>query len=277
LHLISGDVLTTLAAEAELVDPSIVVEALGPAGESRWHASVDPERPLYPASMIKLPIALALAALCEAGAYRLDDTVAVDPANLTVNDAPSPFVAGYRASLGELARAMLAKSDNVATNVLIDVLERETLERACLALGLTRTAIRRKLSGALPLIADPAARGRNAHPAADAAAALRLLASEPWRRTGAWVHDALLAQIWNDKLPRGWRPGDTFAHKTGDTDEVSHDGGILTLGDGRRFIVVVYTGLSSSPLADARLAAFASRLRPLLEIDDPPATAPASP
>jgi beta-lactamase class A len=262
-------VLRELASRAALGEASLVVEALDPRGAPLWSAALAAERRLYPASMIKLPIAMTLAALCEAGAYRLEDGVEVTPENLTTNDAPSPFVAGYRAELGQLARAMLSASDNVATNVLIDVLGRETIGAACGALGLRDTAVRRKLSGSLPLIDDPAATGRNTHPAADAAALLRLLAGPAWsRRPGSWVYDALLAQIWNDKLPRGWAPGDVFAHKTGDTDEVSHDGGILTARDGRRFIVVAYTNLPSTPDTDARLAEFAALLRPLL--DDPP-------
>jgi len=277
LHLVSEADLRTIAAGAQLAKPSIVVEELGPAGEPLWSATLDPEQPLYPASMIKVPIALALATQCEEGTHGLDDTVTVDPSNLTFNDAPSPFVAGYEASLRELAHAMLAKSDNVATNVLIDVLGRETIGRVGRALGLTQTAVRRKLSGALPLIADPAATGRNAHPAADAAAAFRLLASEPWRRrTAGWLYDALLGQVWNDKLSRGWEPCDTFAHKTGETDEVSHDGGILTLAGGRRFVVVVYTAMGSTPAADGRMAEFAARLRPLLA-NSPAATDPANP
>ncbi len=266
--------LRRLAAAAGLGEASIVVEALGQTGERLWSATLDPVRALYPASMIKVPIALALRALCDAGVCHLATRALVTPGNLTANDAPSPFVAGYEAELGELAFAMLAASDNVATNVLIDVLGRERIERECRALGLERTAVRRKLSGALPLIDDPAATGRNAHPACDAAAAFGLVARAAGDEPGAWLGEALLAQIWNDKLSAGWRPGDVFAHKTGDTDEVSHDGGILTLGDGRRFVVVVYTGLPSSPSIDARFADFAALLRPLL---DEPATVLANP
>lgn len=213
--------------------------------------------------MIKLPIAMALAAFCRGGTARLDDTAPVVPANVTANDAPSPFAAGVVAELGELARAMLSDSDNVATNVLIDVLGRDAISAACVALGLAATAVRRKLSGALPLIDDPAATGRNAHPAADAATLLTTLAREA-ARTSSWVYDALLAQRWNGKLAAGWEPGDRFAHKTGDTDEVSHDGGILTLPDGRRFVVVAYTSLAAGPETDARFAAFARALRPQL-------------
>jgi beta-lactamase class A len=213
--------------------------------------------------MIKLPIAMALERLAASGRASLDDLTSVRPESVTVNDAPSPFVAGYETTLRACAEAMLSLSDNVATNALIDALGRDVITRECEALGLHGTSVRRKLSGALPLIVDPAATGRNAHPAADCARLLARIARDA-RPGGNWIYAALLAQFWNDKLPRGWHPGDTFAHKTGDTDEASHDGGILTLPDGRRYVVVVYTPLPSCSATDEKLAEFARRLRPLL-------------
>jgi beta-lactamase class A len=223
--------------------------------------------------MIKVPIAAALAVLWAGGTRRPDDRVRVEAAQMTANDAPSPFVAGYETTLREAAHAMIAASDNVATNVLIDALGRERITEICRReLGLPATAVRRKLSGSLPLIDDPAATGRNAHPAADAAALFEAIDRE---RTGrfAALYGALAAQIWNDKLAAALRPGDAFAHKTGDTDEVSHDGGLLTLADGRRFVLVVYTGLASTRESDARVAAFGRLLREALG----DVTAPASP
>jgi beta-lactamase class A len=255
--------LLALARQHGLNEASIVVDDLDGTSGSILSLRTGVERQHYPASMIKLPIAMALAAFCRAGTLRLDDTVTVAAANLTANDAPSPFAAGVRAKLGDLARAMLSDSDNVATNVLIDVLGRDEITAACVAFGLQATAVRRKLSGALPLIADPAATGRNAHPASDAAALLAGLAEEA-AREASWVYAALLAQRWNGKLAAGWAAGDRFAHKTGDTDEVSHDGGILTLPDGRRFVIVVYTSLPATAETDARFAAFARALRPRL-------------
>ncbi len=254
--------LEHLAHDAGLGEASIVLESVDGAP---FALGLRPEAEIYPASMIKLPIAMALAALCEAQAYAWTDDATVGPGSMTANDAPSPFVAGYTAELGAYVHAMLAASDNVATNVLIDVLGRDTITAACASFGLAATAVHRKLSGALPLIDDPLATGRNRHSAADAASLLRHLA----RATGATakphrVYDALAAQFWNDKLSRGLRPGDAFAHKTGDTDEVSHDGGILQLPSGRRFIIVVYATLPSEPATDARHAAFMAALRPLL-------------
>jgi beta-lactamase class A len=260
--LIDSGFIVGAAASAGLRDPAIVLAPL--PGTQGAGATLDPDRPLYPASMIKVPIAAALAVLCAAGERRLEETVRVAAADVTVNDAPSPFVAGYESTLRDAACAMLSASDNVATNVLIEALGRDRItEVARERLGLRATAVRRKLSGALPLIDDPAATGRNAHPAGDAAA---LFATIDAGRTGAfgWVYDALLAQIWNDKLPRGLRDGDVFAHKTGDTDEASHDGGLLTLADGRRYVLVAYTALPASPESDARVAAFGRTLRDAL-------------
>jgi beta-lactamase class A len=260
--MIDSGFISRAAGEAGLMDAAVVLAPiLGTAGPA---AAFEPDRPLYPASMIKVPIAAALAELCASGSVRLDDRVRVGAGEMTVNDAPSPFASGYVATLGEAAHAMLAQSDNVATNVLIEALGRDRITAVIRdAFGLEATAVRRKLSGALPLIDDPAATGRNAHPASDAAT---LFAAIARKRSGryAFVYDALLAQIWNDKIPRGLREGDTFAHKTGDTDEASHDGGILTLADGRSYVLVVYSALPSSSESDARVAAFGRALRDAL-------------
>ena len=255
--------LEALCTAAGLGEASVLIEKLEPSGRVAARTTLRPAGAFYPASMIKLPIAMVLATLCNSGARAWSDRFVVARANLTTNDAPSPFVAGYRATLEELTHAMLAASDNVATNVLVDVIGRERLTQACRELGLRETTVARKLSGSLPLIDDPAATGRNVHPAEECAALLRLLARD---RGTTWsvVVRALEAQIWNDKLSRGLSPGDSFAHKTGDTDEVSHDGGILTLPDGTRFIIIVYTALPSDATTDARFAAFMRALRPHL-------------
>jgi beta-lactamase class A len=261
--VIDGCFIADAVAREGLGAASVIIEPLpgtrGPA------VRLDPDRPLYPASMIKVPIAAALAVLYAGGTRRPDDPLEIAAEHMTANDAPSPFVAGFRTTLAAAAHAMVAASDNVATNALIDALGRDHLTRIARDdLGLEGTAVRRKLSGSLPLIDDPAANGRNAHPAGDAAALFALIDRE---RTGrfAAVYAALEAQVWNDKLGAALRPGDRFAHKTGDTDEASHDGGILALADGRRFVVVVYTALEAGPAADARIAAFGRSLRHALD------------
>ncbi|GAC1420025.1 MAG: serine hydrolase [Candidatus Velthaea sp.] len=251
---------------------SLWAERAGLAGAAVYLARLDAPGPvlaidggatIYPASMIKTPLAVAAAAAEAAGRLRWGDRVSVSAANLTVNDAPSPMQAGYVATIAELVDVMLARSDNVATNVLIDVLGRERATADLAALGFPETRVRRKLSGAFPLIDDPEATGRNTHSARDAAELFRRLAHDDL--PGALIlRNVLQGQYWNAKLPSGLDAGDRFAHKTGDTDEVSHDGGILTLSTGARFVLVVYTSLPSTDQNDRRFGEFMRMLRPHL-------------
>ncbi|TAM76956.1 serine hydrolase [bacterium] len=259
-RVIDGECLAAAAREAHLAPASAVVERLDRPGE---RAVLDPDLPLYPASMIKVPIAVAAHARVAAGELALASSVTVAERNMTANDAPSPMHVNYRATLDELIDLMLSRSDNVATNQLIDLLGRESITAYCQAIGLTRTAVRRKLSGSLPLIEDPQATGRNAHPASDAAALLTALDAR--RLPGSErVLASLGRQYWRGKLPLGLRSGDHFAHKTGDTDEVSHDGGILILPGGRRYVIVLYTGVAS-PDEDPRFGTWMARVRAALD------------
>ncbi|HEY0613476.1 MAG TPA: serine hydrolase [Candidatus Elarobacter sp.] len=261
--------LALLADRTGLGGAQIHVRSLasGPA----W--TQDDGRPVYPASMIKVPLAVAATTAIHAGRLAWGDRVRVDDRNATMNDAPSPIVAGYEASVEELVTFMLQRSDNVATNQLYDLLGREQATADVRALGLVETAFRRKLTGQLPLIDDPEATGRNTFPAREAAELFAAIA-EGGVPEAARLRAILAHSWWDVKLSRGLAPGDAFAHKTGDTDEVSHDGGILSLAGGTRWIVVVYTELPSSEENDLRFGAFMRALRPHLRAavqgDEPP-------
>lgn len=258
--MLTAERLGKLASASGLTDPSVVLRGL--AGDA-LDLALDPGRPLYPASMIKTPLAVATLLLAAGGEVDPAARIVVTEANMTANDAESPLVPGYAARIDELVELMISRSDNVATNVLIDVAGRERATRLLHGLGFSQTAVRRKLSGSDPLIDDPGATGRNAHPAADAAALFERLAAGALPHADA-LTGALARQRWNAKLSRGLEPGDAFAHKTGDTSEVSHDGGILTTAEGRRYVLVVYTAMRSCDETDDRFAAFMSALRPHL-------------
>jgi beta-lactamase class A len=251
--------LGALAEATGLGSAQIHLRAL----RSGRHCARDDGRWLYPASLIKLPLAVAVGRAIDEGRLSWETPVPIDAVNATANDAPSPVVPGYRSDVAELVTLMLQRSDNVATNQLYDLLGRERATADLHALGFGATFFRRKLSGSTPLIDDPAATGRNSFPATEAAALLAALDS------GTLPQSARLQQIlgtswWDGKLSRGLEPGDAFAHKTGDTDEVSHDAGILTLGGGARWAIAVYTELPSSEENDQRFGAFMRALRPRL-------------
>ncbi len=119
------------------------------------------------------------------------------------------------------------------------------------------TVFARKLSGSDLLIHDSDWDGstRNAHPAADAARLFAAIARDEVPLADR-LREMLAEQTWNEKLSPGLLPGDRFLHKTGDTSDVTHDGGILIDAQGERWVVVAYTGLASTDEHNARFAPF---------------------
>lgn len=261
--MVTVDFLGGVARDAGLEPFAGVLRRLDAAAPD---VAVDPEARFYPASMIKTPLAAAVLSLVQDGTLALDQPFEVIAANMTANDKPSPLVPGYTSNVRELLDLMLTRSDNVATNLLIDAAGRErATEIVRHRLGLTSTAFFRKLSGSLPLIHDPGWDGehRNTHPPADAALLFELIARS--RIPFAWMLRQILArQEWNNKLSEGLHSRDEFAHKTGDTDEVTHDGGILETDDGKTYVLVAYTGMESSDEHNARFGAFMNSLRAAL-------------
>lgn len=228
--------------------------------------AIEPTRYFYPASMLKTPLAVAAFTQIADGKLRLDDRFEVGPGVMTTTDGPASLVLGSSATVEELIELMITWSDNIATNMFYDILGREHATRVVQErYGLRHTAFYRKLSGGDPLIVDPQWDGvhRNAHSADDAARTFALIASDavPYAQT---LREILLRQHHNDRLSPGLRDGDRFAHKTGSTDEVTHDGGILTTAQGRSYVIVAYAGIPSTPENDARFTPFMQAIRPLL-------------
>ena len=261
--MLTDALVRRMAAQAGLEPAAVVLRRLDGPGPD---ISLEPQAPYYPASMIKTPLALAVLALVDDGALTLEDEVAVTAENMTANDKPSPLVPGYRSRVREMLDLMITRSDNVATNMFYDLIGRERATQIVQQrFGLAHTAFRRKLSGSLPLINDPQWDGehRNTHPPADAAALFEAIARERVPFAGL-LREILGAQEWNNKLSGGLQDDDRFAHKTGDTDEVTHDGGILTTAAGASYVIVVYTALESSDEHNARFAPFMRELREML-------------
>lgn len=259
--MVSTNDLAAAAESAGLLPASIAFKDL----QTGAVAALDADRYLYPASMLKTPLAAVALALVERGETGLDRHFAVTDSNMTANDKASPFVPGYSGTLREIIEFAITRSDNVATNMLFDICGRERATTiAQNEFGLKNTGFYRKLSGSEPLIVDPLwdKIHRNAHSAADAAKLFELIATR--KVPGAELLEEILSrQQWNEKLNKGLRRDDRFAHKTGDTDEVTHDGGILTTDSGN-YILVVYTGLESTETNNARFGPFMGQIRALL-------------
>lgn len=202
---------------------------------------------IYPASVIKAAVMAEAFHQYAVGIIDPEQTVVISGTNQTTTAEATPFEPGYRATIRELVDLMVTRSDNIATNQLFDVLRRERVTDYMRELGLATFLLGRKLSGSEPLIVDPETVGRNRLPPEEIGRLLTLIACDGV--PGAAVQRRILAGcVHNQKLVPGLSPGDRFLHKTGETDEQSHDAGILETASGRRYVIVLYT--TPEPLPD---------------------------
>ena len=142
---------------------------------------------------------------------------------------------GNKFTLEELATIMITESDNIATNILIDILGFDLINSQIITLGMKSTHLQRKMQDF-----DSASQGRdNLTTAKDIAIFLHTVID------GVSINDnislaaykILKSQNLNSKLPKFIPDDIEIAHKTGDLPKLEHDVGILSR-DNRKIIVV---------------------------------------
>lgn len=189
------------------------------------------------ASMIKLLILATLLDQAAAGQVDLTASVNVTADQIvggsgTVQES-GPGIYGVT----DLARRMIADSDNTATNVIIDLVGMDAVNAEAAKLGLTGTVLARKMM-------DTTAQAQgmeNRMTTDDASTILNMIA------TGALVSQDmsnlalgfLLQQNVNAGLADGVPAGVSVAHKTGELDMTEHDGGIVFAA--RPYVLVCMT------------------------------------
>ncbi len=119
--------------------------------------------PASPASLIKLPIAVALMDKVEADGIDLDSQTYVEEYNWTENADGSTIFVEEEYSLRELMVAMIRESNNIATNHLVDYLGWETLNTLLAERGFPNIQVHTKLAGdrTLPRVNSDSGGGTN--------------------------------------------------------------------------------------------------------------------
>lgn len=133
--------LSQLIAEAE-GEWGVVVEDLE-RGERFEH---QPQEPFIAESVIKVPIMAAVYAAANRGAFSLNDCLTLRREDLVGGSgflfALSP---GLRLTIRDLVTLMIIQSDNTATNMLIDLIGKEQIDRTMGEAGMKQSVYSRKL------------------------------------------------------------------------------------------------------------------------------------
>lgn len=228
-------------------DAGIVIKDLTQGWEIDFNKGVQ-----FPsASLVKVPILLSYFYAQQEGKVRTKDLVSLKsyekvPGSKVLGDSS----VGSIFSVEELFEPMIARSDNTATNILIDLLGFKAFNDYFIRLGLRNTNLVRRM-----MDFDERKEGReNYTTAEDMAYLLEILYRRNFldRNTSEKCLGFLKQQKIKDRIPRKLPEGVVVAHKTGLENHICHDAGIVFTQKGD-FLICVLTRHQD------RFAAYAKR------------------
>jgi beta-lactamase class A len=265
---VAGLVLETLADRLDPVGGTVSIWC-GPPGRApafeRLGASTH-----YAASTMKLPLLLATYRLADSGQLDLDERVTVHTQFASALDG-SPYemsreydsddepwtLVGQEASFRWLARRMVVRSSNLATNLILERVGMDPVGQAWRICGATRSVTVR---GIEDYTAERAGLS-NLVTAADLAAVLGAIATGvPVRPASCAEMLAMLADNENQaNVPAGLPPGTYVAHKDGWVEGIAHDAALVRPTDAPPYVLVVCTSTELSEDAGWELIADIAR------------------
>jgi beta-lactamase class A len=220
------------------------------------------DRWFHAASTVKIPILVGVFAAMEQGEVDLDSRVHVRNRFHSVADG-SPYRVDVQRDAGaevhgqigktmkvrDLARQMITTSSNLATNLLVDLVGVEGIQKRLDALGVSGIEFRRGVE-------DERAYEKginNRVTASGLVGMLRLieekrLSEEATREMLDILHD----QEFRGGIPAGLPAGTKVANKTGEISTVAHDVGLVYLADREPYAVALLTEWDASATSGRR-------------------------
>ena len=214
-------------------------------------------RPFHAASTMKVAVLLAIYKLAEEGRIRLGDTLHVRNRFRSLVGGEVFRVAANRDGDGEvhgrlgrsmrvheLARAMITRSSNLATNLLLDHIGLDAVRRILREAGIAGVEVARGVEDTRAFEAGIS----NRVTARGLVKMFRLLCGGDFLResTREQMLDILHAQEFNSMIPERLPKGARVAHKTGEISTVCHDAGIVFPPDRKPYVLAILTEMRAS-------------------------------
>ena len=190
------------------------------------HFGYNEQEPMCAASVIKLTVMAELFRQVEAGQVsREQKLVVADENRVPICGVLTLMHSGMEVTPMDLCWLMITISDNMATNMLIDLLGVDNIQENIRRLGLEGVSISRKLFEKRPGFREKT----NYVSAAGIGKLLEMIYRGELvsREASREMMEMLLAQQCTNKMPL-LLPGEgVAAHKTGEDDTITHDTGIV--------------------------------------------------
>jgi beta-lactamase class A len=226
---------------------------------------------MHAASTMKVPVMIEVYKQAEAGRFSLTDSIAVVNSFRSIVDG-SPYtmhvdedsdstvyhLIGKQATIYDLTFQMITVSSNLATNILIELVEAKNVMSTLETIGVENMQVLRGVedlkayelglsntSNAIDMMRVMSAIARDEVVSPQACEAMRKI---------------LLAQEFRNKIPAQLPENVKVAHKTGSITRINHDCAIVYLPDGRSYSLTILTRGIYDHDQSAALAAELSRI-----------------
>ncbi|HSH44794.1 MAG TPA: serine hydrolase, partial [Longimicrobiales bacterium] len=263
-----GTLRATLERRIAMAPGEVAVTVMDLETGARWGHNADVS--MHAASTMKVPVLLELFRQAAEGRYRLDDPVRIRTTFTSIADGSTYQLTAQSDSENalyrmegrtlpreELARRMIVRSSNLATNILIEEVDagavRRTMERLgapdmnvlrgvedipAYERGMNNTTTADALATVMTAIA--------ACEAGDVAEAMRPLTPEDCGR----MAEILAGQEFTEGIPAGVPTGVRVANKTGWITGIDHDAAIVYPQGRSPYVLVVLTrGIEEEPVS----------------------------
>lgn len=254
---------------ARLDSGLVAVSFIDLANHQEFHINGDVS--MHAASTMKVPVLLELYRQADAHEISLDSLIVVrnvfqsiaDTSHykLDAGDDSDSLVytwIGQPKTVRELARHMIVRSSNLATNILIDLVKPARVRATVSAIGAAGMNVQRGVEDI------PAFRKGMNNTTTSRALALVLAdiarCGHASRRACAEMTEVLSAQEFNEMIPAGLPKGTKVAHKTGWITGIQHDGAIVYPPDRKPYVLVVLTQGIADTTKAAQTGAAISRI-----------------
>ena len=214
----------------------------------------------HAASTMKTPVMIEVFKQAEEGSFSLDDSILVKNEFKSIVDSSLymmdisedsgenlyQFIGGKK-TIRQLVYDMITVSSNLATNILIDLVHAENVMRTMKEIGAENIKVLRGVE-------DIKAFEKGLNNTTDAFDLMLIFEKIATgeiisKKACSEMINILLNQEFNSRIP-ALLPSDVkVAHKTGSITGIEHDGGIVILPDGRKYILIILSkGIQGSKL-----------------------------
>lgn len=243
------DLKTNIVNDISKIDGDVAIALYDLNNESNT-ITININETFHAASTMKVPVMIELYKQQNEGLLNLNDSIVLvnefksivdgSPYSMDIGDDSDDIIyskIGTKQTLYDLMVPMITVSSNLATNVLIEIVDAKKVTQTMRSLGADNIEVLRGVEDQKAYDLGLS----NSTTANDLLAIMKAIANgEAGTKEDCDAMIAILKdQKWNDMIPKYLPETVEVAHKTGSITGVHHDAAIVYLPDGRQYVLVL--------------------------------------